>query len=116
MKVNLLLFFLFSTLCSFSQNVQFYKGDYTLIGKFNFLYGKASYGFYENKDSERVRTGNFSYSCNWNGTMASRTYYNAASNKIDLTVRGKYLKNAKDGLWSTTIKIKLPTIDYYFVY
>jgi hypothetical protein len=116
MKLNLLLFFLFSSLFSFSQNVQFYKGDYALTRKFNFLYGKASYGFYENKDSERVKTGGFSYSCNWNGTMASRAYYDAASNKIDLTVRGKYLKNAKDGLWSTTIKIKLPTIDDYFVY
>ena len=117
MKVNLLLFFLFSTLFSFSQNVQFYKGDYTLLTRnYNFFDGKASYGFYENKDSERVRTGNFSYSCNWNGTMAGRTYYDAASNKIDISVRGKYFKNAKDGLWSTTIKIKLPTIDNFFIY
>ena len=117
MKVNLLLFFLFSTLFSFSQNVQFYKGDFTLLTRnYNFFDGKASYGFYENKDYERVRTGNFSYSCNWNGTMAGRTYYDAASNKIDITARGKYFKNAKDGLWSTTIKIKLPTIDNFFIY
>ena len=117
MKVNLLLFFLFSTLFSFSQNVQFYKGDYTLLTRnYNFFDGKASYGFYENKDDERVKTGNFSYSCNWNGTMAGRTYYDAASNKINITARGKYFKNAKDGLWSTTIKIKLPTIDNFFIY
>ena len=117
MKVNLLLFFLFSTLFSFSQNVQFYKGDYTLLTRnYNFFDGKASYGFYENKDYERVKTGDFSYSCNWNGTMAGRTYYDAASNKINITARGKYFKNAKDGLWSTTIKIKLPTIDNFFIY
>jgi len=117
MKVNLLLFFLVSTLFSFSQNVQFYKGDFTLLTRnYNFFDGKASYGFYENKDYERVKTGNFSYSCNWNGTMAGRTYYDAASNKIDISVRGKYFKNAKDGLWSTTIKIKLPTIDNFFIY
>ena len=117
MKVNLLLFFLVSTLFSFSQNVQFYKGDYTLLTRnYNFFDGKASYGFYENKDYERVKTGDFSYSCNWNGTMAGRTYYDAASNKINITARGKYFKNAKDGLWSTTIKIKLPTIDNFFIY
>jgi len=84
MKIlNLILIFL--PLISYSQQLKTYTGEYSLDGKSGFSdYGKATYKYYENDDSERIKEGSFSFQ--------GRT----------MKVEGQFKNGLRNGLWKFT--------------
>ena len=65
-----------------SQSIKIYSGSYQCDGQ----YGKATYQYYEDANSERV----------YNGT------FNFISDNNEITISGFYTKNLKDKAWTAT--------------
>lgn len=90
------------TLSSYSQVLKTYSGQYNInktIGEipFNLVKGNATYTYSENKDSERILSGNFIY----NGS------YSNYGNKMNINTTGTYKDNLKNGIWQSKTVMSL---------
>jgi hypothetical protein len=95
---NLVLFFFLTS--SYSQVIKTYSGPYKIdktIGyiRFYLLNEKATYSYFENKDSERVKTGAFNYTGSQSGNGVS----------LNIKVSGNYKNNFRSGVWNSVISV-----------
>ncbi len=81
--IKLLLIFL--PVISYSQQLKTYVGEYSLDGNRYSDNGKATYTYYENENSERVKQGNFSFQ--------------GSAVKIE----GQFKNGLRNGLWKFTV-------------
>lgn len=90
------------TLSTYSQVLKTYSGQYNInktIGKipFNLVKGNAKYTYFENKDYERILSGNFIY----NGS------YSNYGNKMNINSTGNFKDNLKNGIWQSKIVMSI---------
>jgi hypothetical protein len=100
MKRLLLIFTcLLITLSTYSQVLKTYSGQYNINEPieripYDELKGNARYTYYENKDYERILSGNFIYSGN---------YTNIFGTKMNVNSTGAYKDNLKNGIWQSKL-------------
>lgn len=87
---------------TYSQVLKTYSGQYNInktfgVIPFNLVKGNATYTYFENKDYERILSGNFIY----NGS------YNNYGNKMNINTTGIYKDNLKNGIWQSKTVITI---------
>lgn len=91
------------TLSTYSQVLKTFSGQYNInkpLGKIPFdrVKGNAKYTYFENKDYERILSGNFIYSGN---------YTNIFGTKMNINSNGVYKDNLKNGIWQSKLVISV---------
>lgn len=87
------------TLSTYSQVLKTFSGQYNInkpLGEIPFdrVKGNAKYTYFENKDYERILSGNFIYSGN---------YTNIFGAKMNVNSTGAYKDNLKNGIWQSKL-------------
>lgn len=80
----------------YSQNLKVYSGNYSSDSQSRFNdYGKTTYDYFENENSERIKNGKFIF-------KGSQLYIN-----------GQFINGLRNGLWKLTYKNKHPFYKNY---